>query len=344
MLPLRNNVEGYLKGEKIRMQEETLEEIQIETSSLTSPTTAIVIANPTSGSYMQNKQQIEETITYLQKHGWQAELRLTKAAGDAKRIAKEAVEQHIGVVVAVGGDGTINEIIQELAHTDTALSVLPSGTVNVWARETGIPLENAGARDVLLHGRTRQIDLGQTGDRYFLLMAGIGLDGEVTRAVEKQSVKRFGVLGYLFVGTWLGLGYPSFRVVIQIGERTIRTAALQIIIGNTQLYAGAIKYTWRAKCDDGLLDVCILRKQNVFGRIAVAIDFLLRREQRRQWVQYETCKDIKIRARRRVAMQIDGDSAGNTTRSFPPVDFCVVPDTLKVIVPLNSPEGLFSKP
>ncbi|GAC1619611.1 MAG: diacylglycerol kinase family lipid kinase [Ktedonobacteraceae bacterium] len=324
------------------MQEETRETIP---SPQDTRITAVIIANPTSGSYTpQNKQQIEETIDYLRQHGWQTDLRLTKAAGDARKIAHEAVEQHISVVVAVGGDGTINEIIQELANSDTALGVLPSGTVNIWARETGIPLDNAEAREILLHGRTRRIDLGQMGDRYFLLMAGIGFDGEVTRTVEKKSVKRFGVLGYFFVGTWFGLGYPSFRVTIQMGPRTLRTTAIQIIIGNTQLYAGAIKYTWQAKCDDGLLDVCILRKQNAFGRIAIAIDFLLRREQRRNWVQYETCKDIKLRTRRRVSMQIDGDSAGNTTRSFPPVDFCVASDALKVIVPHNPPEGLFSKP
>ncbi len=307
-------------------------------------TTAVIIANPTAGSYSQNKQQLEETITYLQAYNWQAELCLTKGVGDARRIALEAVEQHIDVVVAVGGDGTINEIIQALANSDTALGVLPGGTVNVWARETGIPLDIIGAREILLQGRTRRVDLGQVSNRYFLLMAGIGLDGEVTSTVEKKSVKRFGVLGYLFVGTWLGLGYPSFRVVLQIGERTIRTSAMQIVIGNTQLYAGAIKYTWKAQCDDGLLDICILRKQHAFNRLAIAIAFLLRHEQRQQWVQYETCKDIKIRTRRRVAMQIDGDAAGTTTRSVPPVTFCIAPDALKVIVPQHPPTGLFSKP
>jgi YegS/Rv2252/BmrU family lipid kinase len=323
------------------MQEETL----TEPSFSTTQTTAVVIANPTSGSYIQNKPQIEETIAYLRAAGWQAELRLTEAAGDAKRIAYEAVQQHISVVVAVGGDGTINEIIQALANSDTALGVLPSGTVNVWARETGIPMENERAREILVHGRTRRIDLGQTGQRYFLLMAGIGIDGEVTSTVEKKSVKRFGVLGYLFVGTWLGLGYPSFRVVVQMGEHTYRTKAVQIIIGNTQLYAGAIKYTWQAKCDDGLLDICIIRKQNVFGRLAIARDFLLRRKQRSHWIHYETCKDIKIRTLRRIAMQIDGDAAGETqSGNLPPTDFCIAPDALKVIVPYDTPRDLFSKP
>jgi len=93
----------------------------------------------------------------------------------------------VDMVVAVGGDGTINEIIQELAGTETALAVLPSGTVNVWAREMGIPLDNFGARNILLKGQVRSIDLGQVDGRYFLLMAGIGFDGEVAYAVEKKA-------------------------------------------------------------------------------------------------------------------------------------------------------------
>src|SRR5690348_11392516 len=205
---------------------------------------AIVIANPTAGSYTQNTAQIEETITQLREHGWDVELKLTEAQGDAGRLAREAVEQQLDVVVAVGGDGTINEVIQELAGSETALGVLPSGTVNVWARETGIPLDIAGARTVLLKGQTRRIDLGHTPGHYFLLMAGVGLDGEITNAVEKKPAKRFGVLGYIFMGAWLGLGYPSFHATLQVDDRTVKVNALQIIVGNTQLYGGAIKYTW----------------------------------------------------------------------------------------------------
>jgi diacylglycerol kinase family enzyme len=173
-------------------------------------------------------------------------------------------------------------------------------------------------------------------------MAGIGFDGEVIHAVEKKPVKRLGVLGYLLIGTWLGLGYPSFRAFLQIDGRVIKTNALQLIIGNTQLYGGAIKYTWQAKCDDGLLDVCIVRKRGILGRVVVLIDFLLRREQREQWVRYVKCKTIKIRTNRSVAMQIDGDPVGYVTKGYPPVTFTIAPATLKVIVPQKPPAGLFA--
>lgn len=327
------------------MQKETLETSTNRTKSSktrpSAPISAIVIANPTSGSYAQNRQQIEDTLAFLRRHSWQVELKLTQEQGDARRLAHEAVEQGNDAVIVIGGDGTINEVIQELANSETALGVLPSGTVNVWAREMGIPLDNVGAREVLIHGQMRRIDLGNTRDRYFLLMAGIGFDGEVTHAVEKKSVKRFGVLGYLLVGTWLGLNYPSFRAFLQIDGRVVKTNALQIIVGNTQLYGGAIKYTWQAKCDDGLLDVCILKKRSMFGRVLVFYDFLLRREQRRQWVRYDRCKSLKIRTNRVLAMQIDGDPAGYVTRGYPPVTFTVAPSALKVIIPQKTPIGVF---
>lgn len=305
-------------------------------------TTAVIIANPTSGSYQQNKQQIEETLTQLRQQGWQAELRLTQHAGDARLLAKEAVAQKIDVAIAFGGDGTINEVIQELAGSETTLGVLPSGTVNVWAREIGIPLDIAGARNVLLHGQTRRIDLGHTPGHYFLLMAGVGLDGEVTNAVEKKPAKRFGVLGYLLMSAWFGLSYPSFRASLEIDGRTVKINALQIIVGNTQLYGGAIKYTWHAKFDDGLLDVCVVKKQTALKRIATISDFLLRREQRKQWVSYFTCTSLTISTRKSVAMQIDGDHKGYINENDTSTTFNIVPGALKVIIPQNPPQDLFS--
>lgn len=322
------------------MQEHTLEAQRAMTLQHTS---AILIANPTSGSYIFHAQQIKDTVTFLREHGWQAELKLTTASGDARRLAHEAVQQKVDVVVAVGGDGTINEVIQELAGSETALGVLPSGTVNVWAREVGIPLDNNGAREVLLHGQTRQVDLGKVNDRYFLLMAGIGLDGEVTHAIEKKPAKRLGVLGYWLVGAWFGLGYGGFHISMYMNGRRVKTNALQVIIGNTQLYGGAVKYTWQAQCDDGLLDVCIVRRQGIFRRPQMLLDFLLHREQRRQWVRYEKCTKVDVRTRHPVAIQIDGDPLGHTGQGYPPTTISVAPAALKVLVPQKTPEGLFSQ-
>lgn len=307
---------------------------------------AILISNPSSGSYIFHARQIEQICSTLQKQGWQAELKLTKASGDARRLAHEAVEQHIDVVIAVGGDGTIHEIIQELAGSETALGVLPSGTVNVWAREVGIPLDLNGACNVLLHGQTRSIDLGKINERYFLLMVGIGIDGEVTHAVEKKAVKRLGVFGYLLVAAWWGTRFPAFRATLDLGQRTMKVNAIQIVVGNTQLYGGALKYTWQAKCDDGLLDICIIRKQNPLRRWTVMLGFLLGRQQRKPWVRYETSETFKLYTRQPVAIQVDGEPMGHTFISDRvterPTLLSVVPKALKVIVPQTLPKDLFT--
>ncbi len=299
---------------------------------------AIIIANPNAGNYFFHTRQIDEMVAFLRSNGWAVELCLTEKAGDARRLARLAVEQQMGMVIAAGGDGTINEIIQELAGSETALGVFPIGTVNVWAREANIPLEHVGARKVLVDGRLRRVDLGKVHDRYFLLMAGIGFDAEVAYAVEKKPIKRLGVLGYLLIGTWLGLGYHSFRTYLTINGRLIKKDALQIVIGNTQLYGGSIKYTWQAQCDDGQLDVCVVRQRNMLGRVIIFIDFLLHREQRHQWVTYAKSDVIEVRTRHPVAIQVDGDLAG-----FTPAKFTVAPNALKVIVPQNASTSLFSQ-
>lgn len=318
------------------MQEEIVERAEQGT---TQPVSAVIIANPASGSYAQHADGIREDMVFLQQHGWKVDLRLTQEAGDATRLAREAAAENIDIVIAAGGDGTINEVVQGLAQTETALGVLPFGTVNVWSREMNIPLDDAGARAVLLNGKKCRIDLGQMNDRYFLLMGGIGLDGEVTHAVEKKGFKRLGVLGYLLTSIWYGSGYPGFRVYLKFGGRVIKTRALQIVIGNTQLYGGGtIKFTWQAKCDDGLLDLCIVRGSNIVGRAFVIVDFFLRRKQRRQGIDYETSDSIEVRTNKPVAIQLDGDSMGYT-----PATFTAVPDALNVIVPQKAPEGLFSK-
>jgi diacylglycerol kinase (ATP) len=301
---------------------------------------AIIIANPASGAvgFPHQTHSFDETLAFLRNHGWKVDLWYTQARGDGEQLARKAVEQKANLVIAAGGDGTINEIIQGLAGSETALGVLPTGTVNVWAREMGIPLDDAGARKVLVNGRTRRIDLGCVNGRYFMLMVGIGLDGEVTQAVEQKPLKRLGILGYTLALLWLGPGYRGFPVVAQIDGYVVKTRALQIFAGNTQLYAGAVKFTWQAKCDDELLDLCIVRKRNLWGRLIVARDFLLRREQRRLWVRYDTFRTLKIETPEPIPFQIDGEAGGYT-----PAEFRVASGVLKVIVPQKAPEGLFSK-
>jgi YegS/Rv2252/BmrU family lipid kinase len=296
-----------------------------------------MLANEKSGSFSKNKDQLEATLDFLRQQGWNVKLYFTKSGDDARRLAREAVEYQTDVVIVVGGDGTINSIIQELAGSETALGLIPSGTFNAWAHETGIPMDITVARNILVDGQTRKVDLGHVYNRYFLLMAGIGFGGTVTYAVKKKSMKRLGIIGYLLTGIRLGLGFDSFRTTLNIDGRIEKTKALQIVVGNTQLYGSLLRFTWQAKCDDGLLDVCIVHTPKKLERVIVMLDFLLQRNERRKWVTYTSCKTAEIRTSKPVNFQVDGEPLGHT-----PASFVVVPGALKVIVPRETPEEIFS--
>jgi diacylglycerol kinase (ATP) len=314
------------------------EKQQMPVPAETGRISAVIIANPASGSFPRHHHHHNDTLAYLEACGWQVELCFTSGPGDARLLARRAVKRNISLVVVAGGDGTINEVIQELAGSETALGVLPMGTVNVWAREVGIPLDDAKAREVLVHGQTRRIDLGRVNGRYFLLMVGIGVDGEVAQAVERKPLKRLGVVGYALAALWFGTGYLGFPLTLRIDRaEPVRMRALQVIVGNTQLYAGAFKFTWQARCDDGLLDLCVVHKRGPLGRLIVLLDFVLKREKRRLWVRYNTLREATIETKGPVAIQIDGEPAGYT-----PANVVIVPGALKVIVPRAVPQELFA--
>jgi diacylglycerol kinase (ATP) len=298
---------------------------------------AVIIANPVSGFMPVQMGRLQDTRDFLRSHGWRVDLWYTQGPGDGSELARKAAEQRADIVIAAGGDGTINDIIQGLVGSETALAVLPTGTVNVWAREMGIPLDAHGARQVLINGQTRRVDVGCINGRYFLLMVGIGFDGAITQAVEQKPLKRLGVLGYVLAALWYGPGYKGFPVVVNNDGVVVKTRALQIFIGNTQLYAGALKFTWQARLDDGLLDLCIVRKRSHLGRMIVLWDFILRRDQRRMWVRYDQFTSVKIDTPKPVPYQVDGDSGGYT-----PATLSTAQKALKVVVPQKTPRELFS--
>src|SRR6266496_514351 len=158
---------------------------------------ALIIFNPTAGQAGSFEQDLLVAQDIWRQHGWHVDLQPTNGPGDGTRIAREAAAQGYHMVVAAGGDGTVNEVINGLAGSETALAVLPIGTVNVWVRELGLPLQPRAAAEALLHAQIRTIDLGRAGDRYFLLMCGVGFDAAVTAEVRAHEKRRFGALAYL---------------------------------------------------------------------------------------------------------------------------------------------------
>lgn len=301
---------------------------------------ARIVVNPASGSASVGAlHELRATARWLTERGLPTELRLTDRPGHATELAREAVAARLDMVIAAGGDGTVNDVIQALAGHTTALGVLPMGTVNVWAREMGIGLTPAQARETLLHGVRRQVDLGRAGQRYFLMMAGIGFDAEVARRVERGALKRVGLklLEYIAAVGVLSVTAEPADLRIQIGSRRRRERALMVIIGNTRLYGGAMTFAQKAIADDGALDVVVIGSGGLAHRIGVLWRAFLRRPSAGPRVRYERAQAVRVESRRPEPVQVDGEVIGRL-----PMTFTVAPRALRVILPTDSPRELFS--
>lgn len=302
---------------------------------------ARIIANPASGSSTDGTlKELADTAAWLTEQGLPTELRLTRRPGHATDLAREAAAAGYEVVIAAGGDGTVNDVIQALAGYRSALGVLPMGTVNVWAREMGIGLTTEEAREVILHGVRRRVDMGRAGQRYFLMMAGIGFDAEAARRVEHGKLKRFGLkfIEYLATVGIMSVTHQSDTLRFTVGGRKRSEEALMVIVGNTRLYGGAMTFTQRAVADDGVLDIVVIGSGGLFHRLSVIGRALLRQPTAGPHVRYVRAQRVRIESRRPVPVQVDGEVIGSL-----PMTFSIAPQALSVIVPRETPAGLFTR-
>jgi YegS/Rv2252/BmrU family lipid kinase len=259
--------------------------------------------------------------------------------GDGRRLAREAAEAGFDLVMAAGGDGTINEVINGLAGTATALATLPLGTMNVWARELRLPLQPRAAAAAMLSWQVRPIDLGRAGERYFLLMAGIGFDAAITAGVRADEKRRLGALAYVLRGIEQTLSVRGSRTRLIIDGRMVAGRVLMVVVGNSQLYGGLVKITHRASIDDGLLDICVIRGDNGISAIRRLFAILRRRYSHDPEIEYYRGRSVQVVARPRLPVQVDGDAIGQT-----PMTFTVAPRALRALLPNDLPEDLAQQP
>jgi len=250
----------------------------------------------------------------------------TEYAGHATELASEAAKEY-RKVVAAGGDGTVNEVANGLAHTDAILGVLPVGTVNVFAMELGIPLQLEKSIQVIKNGRERQIDLAKANDRYFVQLAGVGLDAETVRLTDSESKKALGPLSYLMTLTQVaGRSAPSLQ--IRNGHSEPLNGSF-ILVGNGRHYGGPFNFFPEAQLDDGQLDVCIFHKLSHFDLLRYFRGILVNGAHTKFTdVTYFKTDHVDVSAPLAVPFEVDGECHGNC-----PVTFSVAPKALYVQVP-----------
>jgi diacylglycerol kinase (ATP) len=274
-----------------------------------------VIFNPAArGEKSQRLRQFLES-----KKSGRVTLAPTQCAGDATRLAAHAGDQD--VVVAAGGDGTINEVLNGL--NGPTLGILPLGTVNVFAQELNLPKQLPAAWELIEAGTARAIDLPcaeYAGKRrYFAQLAGVGFDAQAVRAASWELKKKVGPLAYVWAGLKTLSAPPA---LVEVAGR--KGAA--VFIGNGRYYGGKFRLFPLAKLDDGLLDVCVFERFRYLDLLRYGPAILRGTHPRLAGVHYFQTPEINCAG---VApFELDGEDAGDA-----PVTFSVKTRALRVIAP-----------
>ncbi len=305
---------------------------------------AVLIYNPTSGRRRHRRfVEIEHAARHLKDEGIATEIAPTTGPNSATRIAREAVEKRRGMVIACGGDGTINEIINGLAGSQVPMALLPAGTANILAKELRIPWDIPHAARLIPGGTIRRIALGiafpldgngsdampHTG-RYFLSVGGAGPDGAIVNGVHKGLKDNAGVVAYWVEGVrqLFGYGFPEICVRSDGQERK----ATILIAGRTVNYGGPFKITTGANLYENSFEFLTNSRKSRLGYLAclpaIWMGTLRQMDGIETWKSTETI--MEPAGSDPVYAQVDGEPVGRL-----PIAFKIVPDALSIIEPAS---------
>lgn len=259
------------------------------------------------------------------------ELLETTGPGDATRIAAEAGRNGITDVIVSGGDGTINEALQGLIGTRGRLGILPRGTANVLACELGLPLDCERAASVIAQGKSRRVHVGYALDetsgakRYFLLMAGVGLDASVVRRVHPGLKKRFGKGAFWFSGLSHLADWKPRPFDIEVdGQHFTATFGT---IGKAASYGGDLTVTPRAQLDQPDFEICVIDSTSRL-RYLYLLSHAMRSGVPPDRIGVHFVRATRARATGEAAVQVDGELIGTL-----PMTFEIAAESIEVIVP-----------
>lgn len=271
-----------------------------------------LIANPVAGG--DARPEIERAKRYLEKCGCMVDLTLTGARGDAMQAAAAAKKRGFDLIIAAGGDGTLNEVVCGLAPCDIPLGFLPLGTTNVFALEVGIPFDVERACDIALECAPHKVCLGKAGDTPFLLMAGIGFDAEVVRRVNTRLKHFVGKAAYVISALTTLLHYNSDPIEIVLGDGQVKHG-VGAIISNGRLYGGRFSITPDASIKEDVLDVCLFTRGGRLSMVRYAAKMALGLRLRPSEAEIFKAKEVTIRGAKG-SVQIDGDYFGQLPMTF----------------------------
>ena len=273
---------------------------------------------------------------YMEAERFDVKIWYTEFQGHAAQIAHQAVAEGVDVVVAVGGDGTVNEVARCLIHTQTALGIIPCGSGNGLARHLFIPMNPEGALQVLSTCAIEALDYGKINEVPFFCTCGIGFDAFVSSKFAKSE--RRGLLTYIENTLREGLRYKPDTYEIEIDGETQHYKAFLIACANASQYGNNVYIAPRASMSDGLMDVTIMEPFTVLEAPQIAIQLFNKTIDKNSRIRTFKCKSMRIHRSQPGVIHFDGDPKDEGLD----LDVRLVPKGIHMVV--NTNEQIYTPP
>jgi YegS/Rv2252/BmrU family lipid kinase len=284
----------------------------------------LVIYNPVAG--LRQRRQFGATLRHLTMAGCTVAVRETAAAGAASTLARAGLDEAPDVIVAAGGDGTINEIINAVAGTSAVLGLIPLGTANVLAAEIGLPSDPRGVAEVIAAGRARPIYLGAVGARRFAMMASFGYDAHAVDRVNLALKRRLGKLAYVASGVDTWVRHRELRFALEIDGKPYSAAS--VVIAKGHYYGGRFQCAPDARLDEPRLYACLLERPGRWNVLRYGLALGTGQLGRLSDVRVIPAEVVRVTAPAGEPIQADGDIVGET-----PAEFRVSSERLNLLMP-----------
>lgn len=278
---------------------------------------ARIIYNPTSGREL-FKKELPDVLQRFEQAGYETSVHATIGAGDATEAAKTAVERRFDVVVAAGGDGTINEVINGIAEQEfrPKLGIIPVGTTNDFARAISVPRNIQKAVSIILEDQTQHLDIGRVNDQYFMNIAGGGKLTELSYEVPSKLKTVLGQLAYYLKGIEMLPSLRPTKVQIEYDGKWFEDEIMLFLVSNTNSVGGFEKLAPTASMDDGYFDLLILKKTNLAEFVRLASLALRGAHLEDGHIFYTRANRIKVHTDEKMQLNIDGEFGGLLPAEF----------------------------
>lgn len=296
---------------------------------------ARIIYNPTAGREAFTK-DLPKVLQRFEQAGFETSAHATTGEGCATEAAKYAVEREFDLIVIVGGDGTINEVIHGICEASyrPKIGIIPAGTTNDFARALKIPRDTKKAVDIILDGELQSLDVGKVNDKYFINIAGGGDLTELTYDVPIKLKTVLGQLAYYIKGIEMLPSLTPQHAKIEYDGKVFEDEIMLFLIANTNSVGGFEKLAPDAELNDGYFDLIILRKVNLAEFIRIATLALRGAHLDDEDVIYTQARHIIVTPQNRMQLNIDGEYGG-----LLPGEFRNLKQHLNIFVPREFTEG-----